>query len=127
MDVIYPDKFQAMIISCDKKENKCDLNINNSIIISFVDSVTLLVIEVDNKLNFEKLVSTIISFYIFYQGNIIYCVYISILLFIFYYIKVVRFSLDHLPCFLSLLTCMLLQKNCINNGVTNGLKYLSIL
>ena len=48
-----------------KKENKYDLNINNSVIISSVDSVALLGIEIDNKLNFEKHVSTIISFYIF--------------------------------------------------------------
>ena len=45
------DKFQVMILSCDKKENKHDLNINNSII-SSVDSVTLLSMEIDNKLNF---------------------------------------------------------------------------
>ena len=38
--------------------------------ISSVDSVTLLGIEIDNKLNFEKLVSTI-SFIYFYQGNIV--------------------------------------------------------
>ena len=63
--VVNPDKSQAMIMSCDKKENKYDLNINNSIIISSVDSVTLSGIEIDNKLNFEKYVSTIISFYIF--------------------------------------------------------------
>ena len=50
-DIVNPDKFQAMIISCDKKENKHDININNSII-SSVDSVTLLRIEIDNKLNF---------------------------------------------------------------------------
>ena len=48
-----------------KKENKYDLNINNSIIISSVDSVTLLGIEIDNQLNFEKHVSTIISLCIF--------------------------------------------------------------
>ena len=36
-------------MSCDKKENKYDLNTNNSIIISSVDSVTLLGIEIDNK------------------------------------------------------------------------------
>ena len=45
-------------MNCDKKENKHDLNINNSII-SSVDSVTLLGIEIDNKLNFEEHVSTI--------------------------------------------------------------------
>ena len=53
-----------MIMSCDKKENKYDLNINNLIITSSEDSVTLLGIEIDNKLNFEKHVSNIISFYI---------------------------------------------------------------
>ena len=47
------------------QENKYDLNINNSITIPSVDSVTLLDIEIDIKLNFEKRVSTIISFYIF--------------------------------------------------------------
>ena len=60
--VVNPDKSQAMIMSSDKKENKYDLNINNSIIISSVDSVTLSGIEIDNKLNFEEDVSTIISF-----------------------------------------------------------------
>ena len=45
---------------CDKKESKYDLNINKSII-SFVDSVKLLGIEIDNKLNFEKHVSTIFT------------------------------------------------------------------
>ena len=45
------DKFQVMILSCDKKEHKHDLNINNSII-SSVHSVTLLGMEIDNKLNF---------------------------------------------------------------------------
>ena len=60
--IVNPDKSQAMIMSSDKKENKYDLNINNSIIISSVDSVTLSGIEIDNKLNFEKDVSTIISF-----------------------------------------------------------------
>ena len=38
--IVNPDKFQAMIVSCDKKENKHDLKINNSII-SSVDPVTL--------------------------------------------------------------------------------------
>ena len=52
-------------MSCDK--NKYDLNINNLIIISSVDSVTLLGIEINNKSNFEKYVSTIISFYIFFS------------------------------------------------------------
>ena len=70
--IVNPDTFQAMITelsSCDKKENKYDLNINNSIIISSVDSVTLSGIDIDNKLNFEKHVSTIISIsYIFIRA-----------------------------------------------------------
>ena len=51
--IVNPDKFQAMIMSRDKKENKHDLYINNSII-SSADSVTLLGNELDNTLNFEK-------------------------------------------------------------------------
>ena len=35
---VNPDKFQVVIVSCDKKENKHDLKINNSII-SSVDPV----------------------------------------------------------------------------------------
>ena len=52
------DKFQAMILRSDKKENKYDLKINDSII-SSEKSVTLLGIEIDNKLNFEKQVANI--------------------------------------------------------------------
>ena len=43
--IVNSDKFRAMIMSCDKKQNK-HLNINNSII-SSVDSVILLGIEID--------------------------------------------------------------------------------
>ena len=39
----------------------------------------------------------------------------------YHYIKVVRFSVDPLPSFFEL-TYMMLQNNCIDNGVTNGLK-----
>ena len=60
--IVNPNKFQAMITSCDKKE-KYDLNINSSIIISSVDSVAVLGIEIERRLNFEKHVATIISFY----------------------------------------------------------------
>ena len=61
--IVNPDKFQAMIISCDKKKRKkYNLNINNSIIISSVDSVTLFGVEIDTQLNFEKHVSITISF-----------------------------------------------------------------
>ena len=57
--IVNPDKFPTMIMSWDEKESKYDLNINNSII-SSVDSVTDLgTTEIDNKLNFEKHVSTI--------------------------------------------------------------------
>ena len=52
--ILNSDKLQAMIMGCYKKENKHDLNKNNSI-----DSFTLLDIEIDNKLSFEKHVSTI--------------------------------------------------------------------
>ena len=111
-----------------KKENKYDLNINNPIIISSVDTVKLLGIEIDNKLNFEKHVSTFISF-IARQCSL-FCIYLYIInafkcLFLlsenkesylhYYYIKVVRFSLDPLPRS-SRLPIMLLQ----NNDVTKG-------
>ena len=37
--IVNPDKFQAIIMSCNKKENKYDLDTNKSIIL-YVDSVT---------------------------------------------------------------------------------------
>ena len=46
-------KFHAMILSCDKKENKYTLNRSDSNITS-EDSPILLGVEIDNKLNFEK-------------------------------------------------------------------------
>ena len=104
-----------------KKENKYDLNINNSIIISSVDSVTILGITIDNKLNFEKHVSTIFSFYIFlsrqYSLLYIYLYIVDIFKYLFllsenkesylcyHYIKAVRFSLDPLPRSSSLPIC----------------------
>ena len=107
------DKLQAMILSCDKKENQYNFIINNLTIISSVDSVTLLGIEIDNKINFEKHVSTIISIYIFLsrQYNLLYIYFYTINVFkylfllfkniesylYYYYIKVLRFSLDPLP------------------------------
>ena len=86
--IVNPNKFQAMITSCDKKENKYDLNINSSIIISSVDSVAVLGIEIDSRLNFEKHVATIISFY---QGksrqyNLLYIIYMYIYIYIYIYI-----------------------------------------
>ena len=50
--IVNTDKFQAMILSCDKKENQYDFIINNLIIISSVDSVTSLGIEIGNKIKF---------------------------------------------------------------------------
>ena len=107
------DKLQAMILSRDKKENQYNFIINNLIIISSGDSVTLLGIEIDNKINFEKHVSTIISIYIFLsrQYNLLYIYLYTINVFkylfllfkniesylYYYYIKVLRFSLDPLP------------------------------
>ena len=101
-------------MSCDKKENKYDLNINNSIIVSFVNSVTLSGIEIDNKLSFEKHVATIISFYIFlsrqYSLLYIYLYIVNVFKYLFflsenkesylyyYYTKVARFSSDPPPC-----------------------------
>ena len=63
--MVNPDEFQEMIMNRAKKENKYDLNVNNSKINASVDSVRLLGTEIDNKLNFENHVSTIILFYIF--------------------------------------------------------------
>ena len=56
--IVNSNKFQAMILSSDKKEKKHDLKINDSII-SPEKSVTLLGIEIDNKLNFLKKVANI--------------------------------------------------------------------
>ena len=38
--IVNPGNLQAIVMSCDKKENKCDLNKNNSITISSVDCYT---------------------------------------------------------------------------------------
>ena len=56
--IVNPDKFQAMILSSENKENKFKLNINDSIILS-ENSVSLLGIEIDSKLNFKNHVSAI--------------------------------------------------------------------
>ena len=54
-----PKKFQAIILNRQNRSNhNCCLTISNAEIKS-KESVTLLGIEVDNKLNFEKRVSTI--------------------------------------------------------------------
>ena len=67
--IVNPDKLQAMILSCDKKkENKYDLNINNPIIISSVDTVKLLGIEIDNKLNLKSMFQLLFHLYIFVKA-----------------------------------------------------------
>ena len=56
---VNPKKFQGIIINRQNRSNQnCCLTINNAEIKS-KESVTLLGIEIDNKLNFEKHVSTI--------------------------------------------------------------------
>ena len=56
---VNPKKFQAIIINRHNRSNRnCCLTINASEIKS-KESVTLLGIEIDNKLNFEEHVSTI--------------------------------------------------------------------
>ena len=56
---VNPKRFQASIINRRNRSNhKCCLNMNNAEIKS-KESVALLGIEIDNKLNFEKHVSTI--------------------------------------------------------------------
>ena len=57
--IVYPKKFQAIIINRQNRSNhNCCLTINNAEIKS-KGSVTFPDIEIDNKLNFEKHVSTI--------------------------------------------------------------------
>ena len=56
---VNPKKFQAIIINRQNRSNhNCCLTINN-VEIKSKESVSLLGIEIDNKLNFEKHVSTI--------------------------------------------------------------------
>ena len=57
--IVNPKKFQAIIMNRQNRSNhNCCLTINN-VVIKSKESVTLLGIEVGNKLNFEKYVSTI--------------------------------------------------------------------
>ena len=51
--IVNPDKFQSMVISFKKDLTKSVLNINGIELI-MESTVKLLVIEIDNKLNFEK-------------------------------------------------------------------------
>ena len=53
-----PDKFQTMIITSNKEQNNAPVKING-VDITPESSVRLLGIEIDNKLNFEKHISTL--------------------------------------------------------------------
>ena len=56
--VVNPDKFQTMIITSNKEQNNTPVKING-VDITPEPSVKLLGIEIDNKLNFEKHISTL--------------------------------------------------------------------
>ena len=51
--LVNPDNLQAMIMGCDKKENKYDLNTKGSIV-SSLDFASFIGIEIGSKFNFEK-------------------------------------------------------------------------
>ena len=97
---------------------------SKSIIISTVDSVTLLGTEIDNKLNFEKHVATLFHFIYIYQGNIFLNIYprIKKVVYIIIIISSCTVFIRSSPLLFEL-TYVLLQNHCINNGVTNGLNY----
>ena len=56
--IVNPDKFQTMIITSNKEQNNTPVKINGADITP-ESSVKLLGIEIDNKLNFEKHISTL--------------------------------------------------------------------
>ena len=56
--IVNPDKFQTMIITSNKEQNNIPVKING-VDITPESSVKLLGIEIDNKLNFEKQISTL--------------------------------------------------------------------
>ena len=97
---------------------------SKSIIISTVDSVTLLGTEIDNKLNFEKHVATLFHFIYIYQGNIFLNIYprIKKVIYIIIIISSCTVFIRSSPLLFEL-TYVFLQNHCINNGVTNGLNY----
>ena len=119
--IVNPDKFQPMILICDKKRKQIWLKKNNSIITPSVDSVTLLGIKIDNQLNFGRHVLNIVSFFILlsrqYSLLYIYLYIVNIFKYLFilseikesylyyYDIKILLFSLDFLLCFSSLPIC----------------------
>ena len=56
--IVNPDKFQTMIIISNKEQNNTPVKING-VDVTLESSVKLLGIEIDNKLNFEKHISTL--------------------------------------------------------------------
>ena len=53
--IINPEKFQAMIMSCDKKENKYDLDINNNSVISSEKHVSSICRKANRQLQKVKI------------------------------------------------------------------------
>ena len=66
--IVNPNEFQAMIMSCDKKENKFDVDINYSTILS-VDYVTLL----SKKCDKEKVKKKNVNFNTFVYSHYMHC------------------------------------------------------
>ena len=59
--IVNPDKFQAIIVKRNNKMKDSDsLNINQEVIIS-ENCVKLLGVKIDNKLSFEKYISTLVK------------------------------------------------------------------
>ena len=59
--IINPDKFQAIVVKRNNKmKDSYSLNLNQEVINS-ENSVKLLGIEIDNKLSFEKHISTLVK------------------------------------------------------------------
>ena len=59
--IVNPDKFQAIVVKRNNKmKDSYSLNINQEVINS-ENSVKLLEVEIDNKLSFEKDISTLVK------------------------------------------------------------------
>ena len=59
--IVNPDKFQAFVVKRNNKmKDSYSLNINQEVI-SSENSVKLLGVEIDNKLSFEKHISTLVK------------------------------------------------------------------
>ena len=59
--IVNSDKFQAIVVKKNKKmKNSYSLNINQEVI-NIENCVKSLVVEIDNKLSFEKYISTLVK------------------------------------------------------------------